>query len=254
MTLPPFGFVAVHEAPLADGIAREAAWTWQVAETQRAAAHLWEGANGLVAPRSYERLPRWAEACATSAQAGWPVQVRTSGGGLVPQGAGLWNLSLIWPAPGTTPIATESIYRSLSGELAAAFTRFGITAEARPVEGSFCDGRFNLAVDGRKCVGTAQAWRRVEGRPIVLAHAVIVVAADPVALTDATNRFESLAGSTRRYRADALTSLSEAWIASHDDAPLPKDFEHQVLTAIAERFARVVSPPEAATATSAGHG
>ena len=66
MTLPTFGVVALHEAALADGIARETEWKWQVAETQRAAAHLWRGANGLVVPRSYERLPRWAEACAAS--------------------------------------------------------------------------------------------------------------------------------------------------------------------------------------------
>jgi lipoate-protein ligase A len=242
MTLPVFGFVAVHELPLVDGIAREAEWLRQVAESRHAAAHLWHGLDGFVVPRSYERLPRWAEACAASAEAAWPVQVRTSGGGLVPQGPGLWNLSLAWPTPAATPIATESVYRSLTDELAAAFSRLGIVAAAQPVEGSFCDGRFNLAVKGRKCVGTAQAWRRIEGHPVVLAHAVVVATADPVAVTDAANRFEAAAGASRRYRAQASTSLAEAWRDAHPRVALPDDFERQVIDAIAERFARIVPP------------
>jgi lipoate-protein ligase A len=170
------------------------------------------------------------------------VQVRASGGGLVPQGAGLWNLSLAWPVADGAPIDTESVYRSLADALAAAFATLGITSGAQAVEGSFCDGRFNLAVGGRKCVGTAQAWRRIEGHPVVLAHAVVIVTADPVASTDAANRFEAVAGSGHRYRSDALTSLTLAWCDAHPDTDLPGDFEHMVVTAIAERFARVVPP------------
>ena len=79
------------------------------------------------------------------------------------------------------------------------------------MEGSFCDGRFNLAVAGRKLAGTAQSWRRVAGVPVVLAHAVIVVDADPQALTEAANAFERDLGSGRRYRAEALTSVALAW-------------------------------------------
>src|SRR5262245_28394278 len=102
--LPAFGFVTVHEAPLHDGIAREAEWLAQVAATGRAAAQLWCGPPGFVVPRSYERRPRWAEARAESAAAGWPVQVRASGGGLVLQGLGVLDLSLAWPAPGDGPL------------------------------------------------------------------------------------------------------------------------------------------------------
>lgn len=232
MGLPVFGFVTRHRAPLADGVSCEAAWMATCAATGRATAHLWQGAPGLVVPRSYERQPGWAEAARAFA-----VQVRASGGGLVPQGPGVWNLSLVWATDSAVPTGTDAIYRALCDELAAAFARVGVAADTQPVDGSFCDGRFNLAHGGRKFAGTAQSWRRVAGRPLVLAHAVIVVDADPAALTAQANAFEAALGSGRRYRADALTSLALA-------APPPgrPDIEARTLTAIAERFARLAPP------------
>ena len=240
--LPTFGFVTVHERPLADGIVQEAAWLVQSARTGRATVHLWRGAPGLVVPRRYERLPRWHAACAAAAARGWPVQVRASGGGVVPQGPGVLNLSLVWPAPQSAPTETEALYRALAGELAAALARLDLRATAQPVEGSFCDGRFNLAIDGRMCIGSAQAWRRVGGVPMVLLHAVIVVSADPVALTDAANALEAEAGGELRYRASVLVSLSQAWCAAHAAAAPPADFDDQVVRVLAERWARIVPP------------
>jgi lipoate-protein ligase A len=240
--LPTFGFVTLHEAPLADGIAQEAEWLARVAAGGRAAAHLWRGPPGFVVPRSYERRPCWAEARAAAAAQGWPVQVRASGGGLVPQGPGVLNLSLAWRVETAQAMDIDATYRAFTDELAGAFARLGIAASAQPVEGSFCDGRFNLAVDGRKVVGTAQAWRRIEGRSVVLSHAVIVATADPVALTAAANRFEAACGGARRYSADALACLAEAWAAAHPGQAVPEDFERRVERALAEQFARMVPP------------
>jgi lipoate-protein ligase A len=238
VTPPVFGFVTVHQAPLADGIAHEAGWMAACAASGRPTAHLWQAPPGFVVPRAYERLPGWA--AATSA---WPVQVRASGGGLVPQGPGVWNLSLVWPAASATPSDAVAVYRWLCAEVAAAFARLGLQAEPQAVLGSFCDGRFNLAVAGRKLAGTAQAWRRVAGRPLVLAHVVIVVGADPAALTARANEFEAALGSPRRYRAEALTSIALAC-----GAP---DVEARTVAVLAERFARVV-PPHIIEPT--GHG
>ncbi|MBX3603624.1 MAG: lipoate--protein ligase [Piscinibacter sp.] len=234
MGLPRFAFVTVHDDPLADGIAAEDEWLVRCAELKRASAHLWRGTESLVVPRRYTAQPGWAAALAALPPGA--VQVRASGGGLVPQGPGLWNLSLIWPAPGATPTGTDAVYLALCDALGAAFARLGVEARAQPVEGSFCDGRFNLAVGGRKLVGTAQAWKRVAGVPLVLAHAVLIVAADPQALTARANAFEALLGSGTRYRADALTSIAH-------EAPGP-DVEARTLQAIAEQFARIVRRAE----------
>ncbi len=244
MTLPLFGFVSVHDRPLADGIAAEAEWMASAAATGRAAAHLWRGEPGLVAPRSCTTLPGWPAAARAHR-----VQVRASGGGVVPQGPGLLNLSLVWRADADgnagAPSGTEAIYRALCGELAAALARLGIAAAPQAVEGSFCDGRFNLAIAGRKLVGTAQSWRRVAGTTVVLAHAVIVVDADPQALTEAANAFELDLGSGRRYHAEALTSVALAWQQAHGRAP-DVGLSGRLITSLAERFARVLAPRESA--------
>jgi lipoate-protein ligase A len=241
VTLPVFGFVSVHGRPIADGVVREAEWMANAAATGRAGAHLWQCEPGLVAPRSCTTLPGWAAAARAHR-----VQVRASGGGVVPQGPGVLNLSLAWRAEDAAPTNTVAIYRALCSELAAALARLGIDAKPQAVEGSFCDGRFNLAVAGRKLVGTAQSWRRVAGQPVVLAHAVIVVDGDPLALTEAANAFERDLGSGRRYRADALTSVAQEWQRLHGGAA-PAGLETQVVTALAEQFARVL-PTRAALA------
>jgi lipoate-protein ligase A len=242
VSLPLFGFVSVHERPLADGIAAEAEWMASAAATGSAAAHLWHSEPALVVPRSYTTLPGWPAAARAHR-----VLVRASGGGVVPQGPGLLNLSLVWRADADategTPSGTEAIYRALCDALAEALARLGIAAAPQAVQGSFCDGRFNLSVAGRKLVGTAQSWRRVAGMPVVLAHAVIVVDADPQALTEAANAFERDLGSGRRHRAEALTSVALAWQQAHGRAP-DGDLVGRLSTALAERFARLPVPRE----------
>jgi lipoate-protein ligase A len=237
VTLPRFRLVAVHGAPLYDGIALEAGWTRNAARSGEPEVHLWSGPPGFVVPRSYERLPAFAAASAASTAAGWPVQVRASGGGLVPQGPGVLNVSLIWRTEHVAPSGTETIYRDLSRMLGAALESMGIAASAQSVEGSFCDGRFNLAVGGRKLAGTAQAWRRVEGRPMILAHAVLLIDADPDQLTEAANHFEALVASGRTYRPDAITTIARAWSKAHAAHALPADLEAQLAAALASRLA-----------------
>ena len=232
MPLPPFPEFTVHDAALPAGVTCESDWMAHSAATGVPAAHLWHAPVGLVVPRRYTLLPGWPVAQAAAAG---ELQVRSSGGGLVPQGPGVWNLSLAWPAPSATPVDTTGVYVALCEELAAAFAQLGVAATPQAVTGSFCDGRYNLAARGRKLVGTAQAWRRVEGRPMVLAHAVIVVDASPELLTAQANAFEAALGAETRYRADALTSLA---IEAGDPQVGPR-----ALQAVAARFKHVLTGP-----------
>jgi len=239
---PRFGFVSRHARTLGEGMALEAAWMQRAAGTGRAQAHLWHGGQGLVVPRSYQRAAHWDAARAGSAAEGWPVQVRGSGGGLVPQGPGVLNLSLAWPVPADRTVALEQVYRFLCGELAAAFARLGLDCTTAAVAGSFCDGRYNLAVHGAKLVGTAQCWRRIGGVQVILAHALTLVDADPDALTARCNAFEAALGHERRYRPEAITSVVQAWSAAHGWASAPEDLGERVEQVIAERFAHIVPP------------
>ncbi|MBS0304220.1 MAG: lipoate--protein ligase [Proteobacteria bacterium] len=239
MMLPRFGFVTVHGRALDDGPAAEDEWSARAVATGRAAAHVWHATPGLIVPRQYTRLPGWAEASRRHA-----VHVRASGGGVVPQGPGVLNLSLVWPAAANAPVVLDAVYAALCSELAAALARLDLRAVPQPVQGSFCDGRYNLAVAGRKLAGTAQAWRRSGGRTVVLAHAALVTIGDPQALTEQANAFERDVGSDRRYRADALTSVALAWREGHPGA-VAADLDARVAHLLGEQFARMIAPHEA---------
>jgi lipoate-protein ligase A len=217
--------VTVHEEPLVGGADSEAEWMARCAALERPAAHLWHAPVGFVVPRRYTLLPAWAT---TSPDAYGEVRVRPSGGGLVPQGPGVWNLSLVWPTRGAPPSNTDAVYHALCDELSAAFARLSIVATPKAVNGSFCNGRYNLAVNGRKLAGTAQAWRHIHGRQVVLAHAVMIVDADPADLAARANAFEEALGTDTRYSARALTSIA---IESGN-----RNVERRALTAIVMQF------------------
>ena len=136
----------------------------------------------------------------------------------MPQGPGVLNISLVWRSDGTTPSGTDAIYLDLCNGLVAALARLDIVATPETVQGSFCDGRFNLAVGGRKLVGTAQSWRRVGRVPVALAHAVILATCDAALLMERANAFEAAAGSGRRYRANAVTTVAQSWCDAHGQA------------------------------------
>ncbi len=177
-------------------------WAWRIEEA----------VPGLVVPRSYQGAPRFAAAQALSP---WPVQVRLSGGGLVPQAAGVINLQLAYPVHTEQPLqAAEAHYLLLCRMLSAALAAIGIAAAPMPVQGAFCDGRFNLAVAGRKIAGTAQYWRRNRlpeaAAPFsLLSHAVLLADADTALLNRMANDFEAALGSPRRYADEAVISAAQ---------------------------------------------
>lgn len=184
------------------------------ADQGRVAVRIAEAATGLVVPRSYRGYGGLAKAQSRFAAAGWPVWLRLSGGGLVPQAAGVINIHLACPVQASQPLqAAETHYRLLCGLLARALADIGIDAVPAPVQGSFCDGRFNLAVGGRKIAGTAQYWRRnthphAAAPYSLLSQAVLLADADTARLTRMANRFETAIASGRCYVADAITSAA----------------------------------------------
>ncbi|HSN32448.1 MAG TPA: lipoate--protein ligase family protein [Ideonella sp.] len=220
---------------LAEPAGAEAELAWlDEALAGRGRAVLWHGAQGLVAPLSYRRHAGFDAACAEFARDGWPVRLRRSGGGVVPQGAGILNLSLAAPVAGPPGDVAPRLYADLCVRLAAALEELGIDARPGAVEGSFCDGRFNLAVAGRKIAGTAQYWRRGAGaRQAVLAHALLLVDADVQALAARASAFEAALGSERRYRADALTTVVREARAAPAD-PM-QDLRRRLDAALRER-------------------
>jgi lipoate-protein ligase A len=223
--LPENFRIRLYDSPLPNGIAMETKWMEEAAEQLEAKAHFWQAPTGWVVPRNYATQVRQGPEPLRN------VQVRASGGGLVPQGPGIWNVSLVWPVREAGQLDTCEIYRFLCARLANALRELGIFAEPGSVNGSFCDGRFNLAVGGRKLVGMAQAWKRIQQQQIVLAHAVVLVDVDPVQLTTAANAFEASIGSGVRYDANALTCIA-------NETCFAGAIEVQAISAMASQFSK----------------
>lgn len=198
-----------------------------LARASRPVARLWQSGTALVVPRSYQQFASFETARAQFAAQGCPAWVRPSGGGLVPLDRGVLNISLAYPTASQVGSAVERIYRHLCLLLVHALRPLGVDAHWQAVSGSFCDGRFNLAVgDGgqaRKIAGTAQYWRlqpapdAATGRYRVLAHALLLVAPDLDALHQRANAFEALLGSGRRYAREKTTSVAELCQGHADD-------------------------------------
>ncbi|MDL2338173.1 MAG: lipoate--protein ligase family protein, partial [Pseudomonadota bacterium] len=127
----------------------------------QAAACVWEPSASLVVPSTYQRYERFPMLCERFERRGWPVYVRRSGGGLVPQDRGVVNISLAWRTDTDMANGTTRVYQSLCRLLQDAVAPFDIELQAQAVSGSFCDGRFNLALGGCKVAGTAQYWQRL---------------------------------------------------------------------------------------------
>lgn len=206
-------------------------------------ASLWEAGQGLVVPRTYQRYERFKKVCEAFAKKSWPVTVRLSGGGIVPQGPGIINLSLAYAVQGLPLDHSNAAYERICCIIQSALKKLGIDTQPQAVQGSFCDGRYNLAWGkadaAKKVVGTAQLWRRVQSgsinaettnelqqseppampqtpapssaptAQIVLVHALILAAINVDAVTGCINRFEHALDSGKRYDPERVASLSK---------------------------------------------
>lgn len=219
-------------------------------------AAVWQADQGLVVPRTYQHQENFLPACEEFAQAGWPVSVRQSGGGIVPQGPGILNLSIAYGVRGRPLDHSDAAYELICVLIQNALKEHGIPSRMQAVEGSFCDGRYNLAVgpanDAKKVAGTAQVWRRVRAenaRPetkqrlsdvqVVLVHALILAQVDIHAVTSQANRFEQALGSGRRYDPHRTVSLHHCLATP---VPASEDFTETLRLSLLRQLEASASP------------
>jgi len=145
------------------------------------ALEFWTTSQSLIVPKSLTRAAQFCNACDDLSQSGWPVFVRRTGGGVTPHGAGILNVSLAYAVDASEQPSIRGVYEMFCSPLIALMSGFGCDAESGAVPGSFCDGAYNIVVNGRKVMGTAQRWTRVRSnvsRQLVFAHAMLLVNAD----------------------------------------------------------------------------
>jgi octanoyl-[GcvH]:protein N-octanoyltransferase len=169
-------------------------------------AFLWFGKQSLVASGSDVRSPRFHAAAAASAQTGWPVHVRSSGGTAVALTPGILNVALIRPWI-RRRLALEAGFQMICALLVDAFADLDVAAGTGSVPAAYCDGRFNVLVGSRKIAGTSQRQANRGERGASLIHATILIDADLPAITRAVNFFYERAGIAREHRAEAIVNL-----------------------------------------------
>jgi octanoyl-[GcvH]:protein N-octanoyltransferase len=119
----------------------------------------------------------FAEAVRASREEGYPVLVRSSGGGATAAHYGTFGFSIIRPAKDGGPRRTvRERYDEAATLVLAAFSRVGVRAEIGEVRDEFCPGDHSIRVgnweDGAKVVGIAQ---RVTRRATSVGGIVLVV-------------------------------------------------------------------------------
>ncbi|WP_273365902.1 lipoate--protein ligase family protein [Alicyclobacillus herbarius] len=177
---------------------------------------IWRSAHqpGIAVSRKDVAGPGGQSAAQTLRDRGLAVIVRQTGGTAVPQGDGVLHLSFILPRQ-QAAATTDAYYRLLCAPLVRWLEENGISATTGELPGSYCDGSYNVLANGRKLVGTAQAWRGglagVSSRHpgFVLAHACIMIDLNLMTALSWINEFYALAGQDYRVNPDTSVTLRD---------------------------------------------
>ncbi|MEL6549057.1 MAG: hypothetical protein AAFQ54_02315 [Pseudomonadota bacterium] len=202
--------MALQTLPLHDAFARETAAAAEVkAEASPGAALLWEAeAQCLVAPRAMSG--RLRAGLAASEARGWPCHFRSTGGDVTPQGPGVVSMGLAFRQSTNAANAIEEAYAAICAPLIAALAACGVTADTGAVEGSYCDGAFNVTIDGLKFAGTALRMSPIPGGDwAVLGQAMFLTRAGDAAFVEAINALYADAGLGRRVVPGVTVSVAD---------------------------------------------
>jgi len=189
-----------------------------VAGRRKTGCLVWATNPCLIAPRSYLRRETFADARRKMKELGWPVYIRPSGGDVTPQGVGTLNVSTVFRVRKDDDRNVEAIYHWLCDPLISWVESLGKQASYGSINQSFCNGRFNVAVEGRKLAGTAQRWRACSSRNgdwAILAHAIVLVEAAIEDGVSAVNRFYEYCGIEDRVSPESHVNFSELYAGEH---------------------------------------
>ena len=145
---------------------------------------------------------------------GWSVVTRKTGGSCCALDIGILNVSVIYRYAYLKRPSIETSYLSFCSKLADTLASLNVQCAIGPVPGAYCDGKYNLKVNGRKLVGTSQRWTNsAEGKNeiAVLNHATILVNANKREICQKINHFYRQLHLSDRVENLAIVNLNEIW-------------------------------------------
>jgi octanoyl-[GcvH]:protein N-octanoyltransferase len=163
-----------------DGFGLQQAVLEEVATQQRGStALMWTSSRYVGATRQETRLPGFAAATDAASGLGFPVLVRSSGGGAVAANRGSLSFSLTFPVEDLRHGLYERYSEGLD-LIASALRSIGVEAEGGEVEGEFCPGAYSVRSGGPWGVKHAGLAQRVTRRSARLEALVLVSETDEV--------------------------------------------------------------------------
>ncbi|MEJ2763800.1 lipoate--protein ligase [Photobacterium sp. MCCC 1A19761] len=140
---------------------------------------LWQAKRPTLVLPAGKKWPVTPQLTSALNQAGWQLISRKTGGAPVPQLPGVINLSHIYHWPENQPYDIKTAYLNLCQVLSHFFAALGVRVDVHATPGSYCDGDYNLNIDGKKVVGTAQrVLLKKGGGQVVLSQACILLEGD----------------------------------------------------------------------------
>lgn len=125
-------------------------------QPERTLLHFWPIDNMIILGMVDTKLPHLPEAIAFLQEAGYQVVVRPAGGLAVVADPGILNFSIIVAEPAGVELSIDASYEIMVDAIQRTFAPFGKTIEAYEISESYCPGKFDLSIAGKKFAGIAQ--------------------------------------------------------------------------------------------------
>lgn len=171
---------------------------------------LWQpGDKTVVLPASKKWLAN-PELVSQLEQDNWHILPRRTGGAPVPQTSGVINLSHIYRAQSDSKDLIKQGYESLCDVLKHFFSGFNLEAETHATPHSYCDGDYNVNLDGKKIIGTAQRILTTKTQEkIVLVQACILINVNIEKLVQPVNLCNQLNQHEEQIKPEVHTCLQQ---------------------------------------------
>jgi lipoate-protein ligase A len=171
---------------------------------------LWQAKQPTLVLPAGKKWPESEELINQLSAKHWLLHSRKTGGAPVPQCPGVINLSHIYLWPNDSPYSIIQAYENLCSVLHTFFMHFNLPSQAHATQFSYCDGDYNININGKKIVGTAQRIiLKKGGGKIVLAQAFILIDVILEQLIQPVNLCYRLSDKSERVKAEVHTALFE---------------------------------------------